>query len=227
MKNSQVKTVTRRVAGRTPAARETTRVVPSPVPRRPKAQPPSEETEPLEGVEVPEEDADEETPPGQAGLKAALHPRRIIAGVLALLLVGAAAYAGWQWYRQEQLATARAEGSAAAGRYAVDLTSYDFGKLDENFKTVAGNSTPAFAQQYQDTTNGIKPLLQQYKAVSKSTVLQSGIVSATTERVVVALFVNQTITNTNSPQARVDRGRVELTLVEQDGRWLIDALQLR
>ncbi|WP_410598383.1 hypothetical protein [Amycolatopsis sp. lyj-90] len=214
MKNTQVKTVTRRVAGRPSTTKKSDRLVPSPVPRTP---PPVEEKpEPVVAAEDPERPR-----------KVVLRPRRILAGVLVLLLIGAAAFAGWQWYRHERLDSARDEASAAAGKYAVELTSYDFGKLDENFKTVAGNSTAAFAQQYQETTNGIKPLLQQYKAVSKSTVLQNGIVDATTDRVVAVLFVDQTITNTNSPQARVDRNRVELTLVHQDGRWLIDGLQLR
>lgn len=221
MKNTQVKTVARRVAGRPSATRKSDGVVPSPVPRTPppvekKPEPVAEEESPAEVDETPEHPR-----------KAALRPRRIVAGVVMLLLIGAAAFAGWQWYQHERLDTARDEASAAAGKYAVDLTSYDFGKLDENFKTVAGNSTASFAQQYHDTTNGIKPLLQQYKAVSKSTVLQSGIVSATTDRVVAVLFVDQTITNTNSPQARIDRNRVELTLSHQDGRWLIDGLQLR
>lgn len=223
MKNTQVKTVTRRVAGRPSTTRKSGGVVPSPVPRTP---PPAEKKpEPVAEAESPAEV--DETPAPERPRKVAPRPRRIVAGVVMLLLAGAAVFAGWQWYQHERLDTARNEASAAAGKYAVDLTSYDFGKLDENFKTVAGNSTEAFAQQYHETTNGIKPLLQQYKAVSKSTVLQSGIVSATTDRVVAVLFVDQTITNTNSPQARIDRNRVELTLSHRDGRWLIDGLQLR
>ncbi|MBB5852097.1 hypothetical protein ACFQ05_02340 [Amycolatopsis umgeniensis] len=216
MKNTQVTSVTRRVAGHPPPAKKGDDVKPSPMPRKPP--PEKEESEPA-AAEVPS--------PEKEDMPAKRAPRRIAAAAVVVLLAGAAGFAGWQWYRQELLDTARDEASAAAGKYAVDLTSYDFGKLDENFETVAGNSTAAFAQQYQETTNGIKPLLLQYKAVSKSTVLQSGIVNATADRVVAVLFVDQTITNTNSPQARVDRNRVELTLVHQDGRWLIDGLQLR
>jgi Mce-associated membrane protein len=56
--------------------------------------------------------------------------------------------------------------------------------------------------------------------------VQAGVVSATGDRAVVLLAVDQTITNTNSPQPRVERNRMQLTLLKQDGKWRLDDVQL-
>jgi hypothetical protein len=46
-------------------------------------------------------------------------------------------------------------------------------------------------------------------------------------RAVALLFIDQTVTNTvQKPNSVTQPLRVELTMVHQNGRWLIDALQV-
>ena len=40
------------------------------------------------------------------------------------------------------------------------------------------------------------------------------------------VFLDQTVTNTNSPQPRVDRNRMQLSLIRQDGDWKLSNVQL-
>ncbi|MGP3708901.1 hypothetical protein [Gordonia paraffinivorans] len=40
------------------------------------------------------------------------------------------------------------------------------------------------------------------------------------------LFVDQSITNTASPEPRVDRSRVVMTMEKVDGRWLASKVDL-
>ncbi|GAA1973660.1 hypothetical protein [Amycolatopsis minnesotensis] len=157
----------------------------------------------------------------------AWRPRRIVAGVLVLLVLGAGGFAGWQWHRHAQLESAREAATGAARQFALDLTSYDFTRIDDNLKKVTGDSTDSFAKQYQSVANNLTQLMRQYKAVAKSTVVQAGIADATPDRAVVLLFVDQTITNTNSPQPRVERNRLQLTVLNQDDTWRLDDVQLR
>jgi hypothetical protein len=38
------------------------------------------------------------------------------------------------------------------------------------------------------------------------------------------VFVDQTVSNSQLAQDRLDRSRINVTLVHRDGRWLIDRL---
>lgn len=190
---------------------------PSPMPR----------TSPEETVDEEPAVPEPEAAPPAVSKKKLLRPKRIVVGLLALLVLGAGGFAGWQWYRHAQLDSAREAATGAARQFALDLTSYDFTKIDDNLKKVTGDSTDSFAKQYQSVANNLTQLMRQYKAVAKSTVVQTGIAEATTDRAVVLLFVDQTITNTNSPQPRVERNRLQLTVLNQDDTWRLDDVQLR
>ncbi len=56
--------------------------------------------------------------------------------------------------------------------------------------------------------------------------LDAAVRSASTDEVVVLLFVDQTITNATVPAPRLDRNRVVMTLTPHDGRWLVGSLEL-
>jgi Mce-associated membrane protein len=47
-------------------------------------------------------------------------------------------------------------------------------------------------------------------------------VRADTAKAVVMVFVDQTVTNTKAPEPRIERSRMELTLVRDGGVWRLD-----
>lgn len=154
-------------------------------------------------------------------------PRTAIIGLVIAALVAATGFFAWQTYQNSQLNAARAGATDAARGYALDLASYDYHNLKGNFTSITANATGSFAQQYKQVSTDLTALIQQMKATSKGSVLQIGVVSCTTDRAVVAAFVDQTITNTNAAAPRVDRNRMVLTLVNSGGRWLLDNVQLQ
>lgn len=160
---------------------------------------------------------------GPAGIA---RPRALILILLFVALVGAAGYFGWQARQASQLDAARAAAVASAREYAVDLSSYDYTKLESNFQKVSANSTGDFAKQYEQVSSNLTELIKQHKAVSKGTVIDAGLVRADEAGAVVLMFVDQTITNTSNPQPRIDRNRLRMSLVHQDGRWLVDDVKL-
>jgi Mce-associated membrane protein len=116
---------------------------------------------------------------------------------------------------------------AAARQYATAVASYDYRHLDQDFSSVEANSTPAFRTQFQNSSAALKPVLTQYDAVAKAKVVAAGLESITTNRAVAAVFINQTVTNTTQKSgATTDQSRLELTLVREHGKWLIDNLKL-
>jgi Mce-associated membrane protein len=122
---------------------------------------------------------------------------------------------------------AQASALVAARQYATEVASYDYRQLDHDFSLVESNSTPAFRTQFQNSSGALKPVLTQYRAVAKARVVAAGLESASASRAVAAVFIDQTVSNTTQKSgATTDQSRLELTLVRQHGKWLIENLKL-
>lgn len=143
---------------------------------------------------------------------------------LAVAVVAAATFAVL-WVTQYIASADRAEVATAANDLAVDLTTYDYRELESNFKKVEEFSTGAFAKKYKDASGQLTTLLTQNKAISKGRVLHVGVSEISDDRAVVLVFVDQTINNLNTKD-RIDRNRMVLTLLDEDGSWKLDDVKL-
>jgi Mce-associated membrane protein len=114
----------------------------------------------------------------------------------------------------------------AARDLALSLDTYDYSHLDADFAKVLAGSTDPFKTQYAGTSAKLKALLVQYKATATSTIGAAGVAAHTGSTVTVILFVDQTVTNTNTPQSRIDRNRLQLTMRKVHGRWLASDAQV-
>lgn len=151
-----------------------------------------------------------------------------LALVVALLLVAAAGVFAWMKINELQArAAAPEQARQAAMRFAADLGTYDYRDPAGNFRLVAEQSTNNFSGQLQQITEAMTPLLQQTKATSKGSVAAAGVVSADEQKAVVVLFLDQTIENTNTEQPRVDRSRMQLTLLNDGGGWQLEHVEAR
>jgi Mce-associated membrane protein len=111
---------------------------------------------------------------------------------------------------------------AAAKIYAVDLATYNYKHLNQNFGKVLGESTPMFKQSFNQTSKNLKTLLVRYHASATAKVVAAGIVSATSSRAVALVDLNQTVVNNVQKGKPTTGSRVEITLLRSGGRWLID-----
>jgi Mce-associated membrane protein len=57
-------------------------------------------------------------------------------------------------------------------------------------------------------------------------VVDSAIQTQSEKRVVVLLFIDQTVTNMAVPDPRIDRSRIKVTMENVDGRWRASKVQL-
>lgn len=160
------------------------------------------------------------------GAKALRRPRVLASTVIALLLLGTSALTGLQLREHVAAESARASAQEAAKRYATDLSTYDHTHLDSNFAAVTANAHGQFAQQYKQVSASLTELIRQNQAVSRGTVLTAATVEADQNRAVIALFVDQEITNKNNPEPRIDRNRMRMTLIQEEDRWLIEGIEL-
>ncbi|CAM3098978.1 Mce protein [Mycobacterium intermedium] len=148
--------------------------------------------------------------------------RRTMTAALALLIVTLAAATGyfmWQYYHARNVQAAGEAALKVATSYAVTLTSVDSNNLDANFNAVLDGATGEFRDLYSQSSSKLRQLLIDHKATGHGVVVDSAIKSATETQVVVLLFVDQTVTNTDVPNPRVDRSRIVMTMQKIDGRW--------
>lgn len=147
-------------------------------------------------------------------------------GALLLSLAGAGGFFGWHYVEDRQITRAGAAALNTANSYAVTLTSVDTNNLDANFAAVLDGATGEFHDMYAKSSAELRKLLIDHKATGHGVVVDSAIKSATTDQVVVLLFVDQTVTNTEVPDPRVDRSRMVMTMQNVDGRWKAAKVEL-
>jgi len=120
--------------------------------------------------------------------------------------------------------SARAARAAAIAETRATLT-YNYKTLAADFAAAEKGLTTRFAQNYALTTAAsVTPLAKKYHAVSQAAVTGAGVSAATDASATVLLFVDQTVTNSQIPHPRLDRSRIEASMVRVNGRWLINGM---
>lgn len=155
-----------------------------------------------------------------------LSPRTAAAAAVFAALVGATGFLGWQLWQKDQIAAAGEEARQAAVSYAEVLTSIDSDKVDENFKEVLDGATGEFKDMYTQSSVELRQLLIENKATARGVVVESAVQSASKDRAVVLLFVDQSVANAKLPDPRIDRSRMKMTLEKLDGRWRASKVEL-
>jgi len=210
-----------------------------------KPEPAAEDTEPgkagAEAAEPGDEGDDEPVPPKRDGAKrdgakrdGANRRRRpwrhyLRRGALPLLLVASLAmsgFLGWKQWQEHQVHQAGQQALQAALKYAQVLTSIDSTNVDQNFKDVLDGATGEFKDMYSQSSVQLRQLLIDNKATAHGVVVDSAIQSESTGKVVVLVFIDQTVTNMAVPDPRIDRSRIKMTMEKVDGRWRASKVQL-
>lgn len=141
--------------------------------------------------------------------------------------LGSSGYFGWQYKQQKDIDSAGRAALSSAQRFAVTLTSIDTNSVDQNFTQVVDGSTGEFKDIYSQSASQLRQVLIDNKAMSKGTIIDSAVKSASKTKVDVVMFVDQWITNVASPQPRLDRSRVAMTMELIDGKWLASKVELK
>lgn len=149
----------------------------------------------------------------------------VLIGALLAALAGAGFF-GWKFWQQHQLDQARDDAQRAAVSYAQVLTSVDSNNVDDNFKQVLDGATGEFKDMYSKSSVELRQLLIENKATAHGVVVDSAVQSASKDKAVVLLFVDQSVANTKLPDPRIDRSRMKMTLEKADGTWKASKIEL-
>jgi Mce-associated membrane protein len=112
-----------------------------------------------------------------------------------------------------------------ARTYATDFGTYNYKTIDQDFARVKAHLTPSFATSYDSISQTLKQTDVQLKGMSTATVQGVAVESLNTTQAVLLVFLDQSVTSTQSPTARIDRNRLRMTLQRQkNGQWLMSEL---
>lgn len=181
-----------------------------------------------------EDSLQEEGKPGP-GTTARRARRRLLTVVLCVLLaagLAAAAVLGWRYREGEEAEQARGQALAAAQQAAPVVLSYDYRHLARDFAAARVRLTGHFRDEYRKTTaTVVGPTARKYHGVVKATVATptagppaASVISASADRAVVLLFVNQLTTSTQVSGSRLDLNRVRMTLTHTSDGWKVSAV---
>ncbi|ASR04043.1 hypothetical protein [Gordonia rubripertincta] len=113
-----------------------------------------------------------------------------------------------------------------ARKYAAEITTYnssDYSDLDRRIREI---STPAFTQTYIESSQDARKGSTEAEAVSTAKAENAGMMSLDDGKAVVLVTLDQTIKSPQTaqefPEGFPYQTRVKVTLVQQDGRWLMD-----
>ncbi|WP_175409062.1 hypothetical protein [Streptomyces sp. TRM64462] len=228
----RVAAAARAAAKRAEKARTTEPTTPEPKTAEPKAAQPKT----AQPKAADPEAADPKTPePKSAKRRRPL--ARIVTPALAVLTAAAltgTALLALEYREAHRTAEARTAATAAARKAAPVILSYDHRHLDRDFKAARAHLTAPFLDEYTKTTRTVvAPTAEKYEGVVKATVAKPAtgdttpavsVVSASPDKAVVLLFMNQVTTSTQVTVPRVDLNRVRMTLVRTDEGWKVSAV---
>ncbi len=152
--------------------------------------------------------------------------RRAVLPVLLIASLSVSGFLGWKLWQEHEVKLAGEQAQQAAIAYAQVLTSIDSNKVDENFRQVLDGATGEFKDMYTQSSVQLRQLLIDNKASAHGVVVDSAIQSASTNKVVVLVFIDQTVANSTAPDPRIDRSRIKMTMEKVDGRWRASKVQL-
>ena len=151
--------------------------------------------------------------------------------VTAALCLPAAAGLGWLWVDVDHhrgVDTARQQALRAAESAAPLILSYDYRSIQADVRKAEAVSTGPFKTQYADAAHQLLTDAKKVRVIVQAVVGTAGVEHATSDRVVVLLFVDQAsvkqLPGQSSPTTRIDQSRVTMTMSHVDGKWLVSEL---
>ena len=153
-----------------------------------------------------------------------LRPLILVVLPAVIVLLGAGAgFLAWQDRSHRAVETARLESVQAASDATVAILSYKSDTVEQDLRSASDRLTGSFLQSFTDLVDKfVIPGAKEKKISTAAEVAAAASVSATADRAVALVFVNQAVTvEGGAPSGTASSVRV--TLDKVDDRWLVSA----
>lgn len=145
--------------------------------------------------------------------------------VVLILLVGAGS-SGRVLYEQHCRSVAASEALEAARRYVGLLININAGKLVGKSDAILNGSTGEFHEKFGKADGKLKTLLESHDVVARGEVVEAAVKTATPTRVVVLMFIDQSVSTRTSPKPTIERSRIMMVMTKVGGQWLASSVSL-
>ncbi|MGV9858924.1 hypothetical protein ACWDTD_09765 [Gordonia sp. NPDC003425] len=172
-----------------------------------------------------------------AALTARIGRRWLTGAILGLLVVASLASAGilgFRYWDARSVETARATSLAAARDYATTMFGYDpvnvADHVQRSKEAVTGSAKSEYdkliAKPLSDSSDDFVEGVRKQRVVSQAVIQDAGVVANTRDTSTVLIFMNQSVTRNGKELVRVDPSRLTFSMVQRDGRWLIETIDV-
>ncbi len=148
----------------------------------------------------------------------------VLASALALALV-ALAVVGWQWRSDAQRYDAEAQARQVAEQRTTQILTWKASTLDDDAAWAEEGATADFRAEYATILDGLRDTYGALGASSTGTVLASSPDASSADEVEVRVFAQQSVAQATSGTPTCVLSSVVLTMVRDDGAWLVDQLE--
>lgn len=177
-------------------------------------------------TDVPETDVADKTVLDEAPEAPETAPRswlrRAVIPVLLAVVLALGGALGYTAYQQSELHRWQEQAVATARDYLVAMASFDYQDLDANKGAITADSTPEFAQKYDEMVAALRDIVVTSKGVAAATAEHVAVERLDEESATVIGFVDQQVTNVTAPEGNTQRYRMLVELVRDGDRWIVN-----
>ena len=152
-------------------------------------------------------------------------PTWLLAG-LGVLAAGLVVATAWTWTQGDAAGDDSAARAAqvAAERAVVPVLSYDYESLEADQREAQALMTGGYREEYDKLFTVLEDNAPQTQTKVSASVVASGVVRASDDRVQVLVFVDRPTTNKLNAEPVVYKDQVTVSMQRVDGDWLVDDL---
>ncbi|WP_408632395.1 twin-arginine translocation pathway signal [Mycobacterium basiliense] len=178
---------------------------------------------------MPDESGQLESPKRKAGWPKKLVSGKVVATLVAVLVVAPLGLLAWLYlfsYRPDRAVDTQAAQSAvsAAMDGTIAILSYSPDTLERDFSSARSHLTGEFLSYYDQFTQEIvAPAARQKSVKTRAVVLRAAVSELQPDSAAVLLFVNQSTQSADRPEPTLTSSSVMVKLTKSNGKWLISS----
>jgi hypothetical protein len=204
-----------------------------------KAQAPQGSTSPPPPPAAPSRPVVPEGPPAEAESRTrrfSVPPLSTRLGALVALTVAALVFGGvfgvkgfHEWRDGNGIVEGHDKAATTAASDAETIFTYQYNQLPRHLKDSKATMTKSFAKKFDSIAPALQDLAPQRKIVVKATVRNSAAIECgdkcRSDKATILVFIDQARLADGSKKPTVFGNRIELMMVKQDGRWLVNNIK--
>jgi Mce-associated membrane protein len=146
-------------------------------------------------------------------------------GLVALVLIGATLWFAVLVYTDQHSSNGDRDAALAAARQVVvDYTTYDYTKLDTQFKHLSSEFTGPLKADFVQKQSALTEFLKSGKGKAQGQVVEVAITFQHGNQISIIAVADQAVANTALPSGKLNRFRFHIVMAKQHGHWLATTL---